>query len=141
MKRIARFFARISAAVYFAVVACVLLGCKPAQVDRAVVYTEEGITAAERMWDVEFHHKLDECMQRCEPATPCAEACFGPMFEADKQVFFAVRTMVSLLRGYWVARAAGKSPDWAAVMSQIAQIVGDLPPPARQYFERVKGIP
>jgi hypothetical protein len=106
-----------------------------------MVWTEQGLEAAEMQWDRAYREKLDECKDLHEPGTAGARACFGDWFEADRHVETSVRAAVALLRTYWTARAAGKSdPGWAETQRRVAQIVGDLPPLPREYFERIKGI-
>lgn len=118
-----------------------VFGCSAALRDRGTVYTELGLTAAADAYHEAYHAKLDECERLFAPMTPGAEACFGAWYDADAQVDFAVRSAVALLRTYWTARAAGKDdPGWAETQARIAALVRDLPPVARQYFERVQGV-
>jgi hypothetical protein len=105
------------------------------------VWTEQGLEAAELQWDERFHERLDECRSQFAPQTPDAEQCFGAWHDADEAVNTAVRAAVAVLRTYWTARAAGlKDPGWAETQAQVAQIVADLPPLPREYFERIKGL-
>jgi len=48
---------------------------------------------------------------------------------------------VALLRAYWRRRAAGEKPDLSQVLLEIQAIFDDLPPEAKQFFDRVRGIP
>lgn len=106
-----------------------------------MVYTEQGLTAAETQWDGAYHERLDYCRNAHPPKTPAAEACFGPHFDADEGVDLAVRSAVAVLRTYWTARAAGnREPGWQETQAQVAQILADLPPLSREYFERIKGL-
>lgn len=106
-----------------------------------MVWTEQGLVAAELQWHEAYMAKLEECKALYEPGTPGARACFGAHFRAEQQVSKAVRAAVALLRTYWTARAAGKKdPSWAETQRRVAQIVGDLPPLPREYFERIKGL-
>jgi hypothetical protein len=116
------------------------LGCATAVRDRAVLYTEEGLEAAELVWDAEFQRRLLECERRYAPRTDEAEACFGTTYDADARVSTAVRAAVALLRSYWAARAMGQSPDWRHVALQVHTIVQDLPPEVREIFARVRGL-
>lgn len=119
----------------------ILASCSAALRDRAVVWTEQGLAAAELQWDEAFHERLRYCRNTHPPKTPAAEQCFGPWYDADEHVDTAVRSAVAVLRTYWTARAAGeREPGWTETQLRVAQIVGDLPPQARQYFERIKGI-
>lgn len=128
-------------AVALAVLAAATSGCATARRDRLAVFTEQGLTAAEERWHTNYWRRLEDCRSRFEARTPEAEACFGPTYDRDAQVGVFVRASVALLRAYWVARAAGESPDWRLVMTQIAELAADLPPEAREYFERVQGLP
>ena len=115
-----------------------LSGCATA--DRALVYSEDGLRAAEGAWDKYYNAKASECSEQFQPKTPEMEQCFGKTFDADAKVGVAVQSAVTLLRSYWVARAAGQKPDWKIVMQQVNEIVQDLPPDVREIFNRVKGI-
>lgn len=117
-----------------------IAGCANALADRGVVFTEQGLTAAEGFWDQRYYAVLEACSEEHEPRTPEAEACFGPTYDADQKVGAAVLAAVTTLRLYWAARAAGQNPDWGATAAAVAKILRDLPPDARQYFERIKGI-
>ena len=109
--------------------------------DKALVYTEEGLRAAEQGWDGHYDSEADRCEKLHDPQTPEMETCFGDTYDADAAVAKVVQSAVALLRGYWVARAAGETPDFASVVAQVQALVDDLPPEAKKYFERVKGIP
>lgn len=116
-------------------------GCSVALRDRGVVYTELGLTAAAEQWDDAYHERLKHCKASFEPETPEAETCFGEWFDADAKVDTALRSAIALLRTYWTARAAGESdPGWRETSTRVAALIRDLPPVARQYFERIKGI-
>ena len=80
-----------------------LLGCA----NRAVLYTEQGLVGVERVWDGEYHHRLEVCKAQHAPRTPGAEQCFGPTYDLDMKIGIAVRLSVAVLRIYWTARAAG----------------------------------
>ena len=116
------------------------VGCA-GRADKTLVYTEEGIRAAEQAWDSYYRAKADDCRSKFKPKTPEMERCFGKTYEADLAVAKALRSVVALLRGYWVARAQGEDPDWFEVVQEVDRIVRDLPPEARQFFEKVRGIP
>jgi len=116
----------------------VFAGCL--HTDRAVVFTEAGARAAEAQWDAHYFQKLKTCQKQFSAGTPEARECFGLTFEANRSAEAAVVAIVTALRVYWTARAAGESPDWKRTAKQIASVVGDLPPDVRQYFERVQGI-
>lgn len=109
--------------------------------DKASVYTEEGLRAAEQGWDGYYNAEADRCESLHEPETSGMEKCLGSTYDADAAVAMVVKSAVVLLRGYWVARAAGENPDIAEILSQIQGLIDDLPPEAKKYFDRVKGIP
>jgi hypothetical protein len=111
-----------------------------AAADKATVYTENGLRAGEQAWDGHYRSEATRCEQLHEPETPEMEACFGHTYDADAKVATAITTAVALLRAYWAARAAGEQPDWKAVAQQVTAIIEALPPEARAYLERVKGI-
>jgi hypothetical protein len=113
-------------------------GC--AHGNRAALYTEDGLRAAESAWDAYYRAEAARCERLHEPRTPEMEACFGNTYDADGRVGTAVQSAVSLLRAYWAARAAGGRPDLQALLQQVAAIVRDLPPEARAYFDKVKGL-
>lgn len=115
-----------------------LFACAAA--DKALVYTENGIVAGEKAWDGAYRAKADECESKFEPATPAMEDCFGAFFDANAKVATGVKAAVAVLRTYWTARAAGKTPDWPAVVEEVGKIIEDLPPEAAEYFQKVKGI-
>ena len=118
-----------------------MTGCRGAIADRGTVFTEEGIRAAAGQWDVQYYRKLEECKAAGHlPMTRGAEECFGPTFDADAKVSQAVTMAVLALRTYWTARAAGESPDWKRTLAEVLEILRALPPEAKQYFDRVKGI-
>lgn len=108
--------------------------------DKHTVYTEQGFSAAEEQWDTDYHARLDHCRNTYPPATPEATACFGKWYEADEHVDTVVRAVVGMLRGYWIARAAGEKPDWAKTHAQIVAALLDLPPLSRAYFDRIQGL-
>lgn len=116
------------------------MGCAHSA-NKAVVYTEEGLRAAETTWDGYYRFEAERCESRYEPKTPEMEECFGSTYDADAKVAEAVQSAVALLRTYWLARATGKDPDFAELMREVQKIVDDLPPEAGQYFARVKGVP
>lgn len=109
--------------------------------DKATVYTEDGLRAAEGGWDAYYRAEASRCEKLHEPQTPEMEACFGATYDADAKVAKAVESAVGLLRAYWVARAAGEKPDIASVLRQVQELVQDLPPEAKKYFDRVRGLP
>lgn len=113
-------------------------GC--ARADLATVYTEDGVRAAEQVWDASYRERLAYCQAQYKPKTPEAEECFGGWYDGDAHVETAVGSIVGILRAYWLARASGGSPSWAEVATQVAAIVNELPPEARAVFQRVKGI-
>jgi hypothetical protein len=113
-------------------------GC--AHADRAMLVSESGLTAAEARWDAEYHRRLDVCAAKCEPMTPCAEQCFGPTYDADAKVNVVIGSVVTMLRVYWTARAAGEQPDWLETARAVAKALDALPPEAREYFDRVRGV-
>lgn len=115
-----------------------LAGCHRA--DLATVYTEEGVRAAEGVWDSAYRERLAYCQAQYAPKTAEAEECFGDWYDADADVETAVGAVVASLRAYWVARAAGGSPSWIDVAAQVQSILADLPPEAAEIFSRVKGI-
>lgn len=108
--------------------------------NQAAVYTEGGIRAGAQAWDAAYKTKATECESKHEPATPEMEGCFGAYFDADAKVGTAIEAAVAILRTYWVARAAGEKPDVKKLASDLAKILEDLPPEAKEYFERVKGL-
>lgn len=113
-----------------------LFGCA----NQVVLYTEQGLEAAAGAWDGVYKAKAKECEAKHEPATPAMEACFGSYFDADAKVGTVLQSAVAVLRTYWVARAAGEKPDVKKLASDLAEIMEDLPPEAKEYFERVKGL-
>lgn len=117
-----------------------LAGC--AHSDRGMVWTEEGLTAAESEWDRLYRDRAVLCESQHKPKTPEMEECFGEWYGADARVEQAVGVAVAALRAYWVARARQVDPakPWIDVAAEIAGLVSDLPPPARKVFERVKGV-
>lgn len=120
----------------FAVAVVALGGCANA----AAVYTEGGLRAGAGAWDAVYKAKATECESKHEPATPEMEGCFGAYFDADAKVGTAIEAAVAVLRTYWVARAAGEKPDVKKLAQQLADIIEDLPPEAKEYFDRVKGL-
>ena len=132
-------FAAIAlAGVFVFLTAVFFAGCL--HTDRVMVLTEAGVRAAEAQWDAHYYQVLKSCSDRFPAGTEEAKTCFGPTYEANKKTEAAVITVVTALRLYWTARAAGEDPDWKRTAAQIASVVGDLPPDVRQYFERVQGI-
>lgn len=129
---------RIARLVVFLSLPC-LAGC--AASDKATIYTEEGLRGAEQGWDGYYNDEADRCESLHEPKTPEMEQCLGATYDADAAVALVVQSAVALLRGYWIARAAGENPDLTKVLTQIQALIDDLPPEAKKYFDRVKGIP
>lgn len=119
----------------------VFLLCLASCANSAAVYTEHGLDAADAVWDAYYRDRLAYCQQRHAAGTDGAVACFGPTADADEKVGIAMETAVGLLRGYWIARAAGDQPSFARIALQVNGLIADLPPEARKIFERVKGIP
>lgn len=114
-----------------------LVGCAANQ---KVIYTEEGLRAAEQAWDGYYRAEAERCEKLHEPETPEMETCFGKTYDADAHIATAVQSAVAVLRTYWAARAAGDKPDFAEVLRQVQAIVDDLPPEARKYFDNVRGL-
>jgi hypothetical protein len=108
--------------------------------DKATIYTEEGLRAAEQGWDGNYNAEGDRCENLHEPKTPGMEDCFGKTYDADAAVALVVKSAVALLRGYWRRRAAGEKPDLAQVLKEVQALVDELPPEAKKYFDRVKGL-
>lgn len=117
----------------------VLCGC--AHTDKVTIYTEEGLRGAEQGWDGYYNAEADRCESLYEPKTPEMEDCFGKTYDVNAAVGKVVRSAVALLQGYWIARAAGEHPDFAEIITQIQTMIDELPPEAKQYFDRVRGIP
>lgn len=117
------------------------MGCAHQAQNKAALYTEEGLRGAEQGWDTYYNSEADRCEKLHEPQTPEMEACFGQTYDIDAQVAKVVESAVALLRAYWRRRAAGEDPDLSQVLSEIQALVDDLPPEAKAYFDRVKGIP
>jgi len=117
-----------------------LLSCGAHAQNKAVVYTEGGLAAAEKSWDTYYHDTADACESRYEPKTPEMETCFGAVYDIDAKVETAVRSIVALLRAYWTARAAEEEVDLPKLLGQIQAVIDDLPPEAKTYFDRVKGL-
>lgn len=109
--------------------------------DKATVYTEEGLRAAEQGWDGAYEAEASRCEKLHEPKTPGMEECFGKTYDADAAVAIAVQSAVALLQGYWRRRAAGEKPDFAQILKEVQALVDDLPPEAKEYFDRVRGLP
>lgn len=126
-----------SIVLLFGLAPAVLLG---ACANQAAVYTEDGLRAAAGTWDAAYKAKAADCESKHEPATPEMEGCFGAYFDADAKVGTALEAAVAILRTYWVARAAGEKPDIKALTKQLADIIEDLPPEAKEFFERVRGL-
>jgi hypothetical protein len=120
-------------------VALVLPAC--AASNKAAIYTEEGLRSAEQGWDAYFNAEADRCEKLHEPKTPAMEACFGETYDADAAVATTVQSAVALLRTYWRRRADGEKPDLMQILKEVQALFDDLPPQAKQYFDRVKGIP
>lgn len=127
--------------ITYLLLALVLLASACAGSDKKSIYTEEGLRAAEQGWDGYYNTEADRCESLHEPKTPQMEACLGATYDADAVVAKVVQAAVAILRGYWIARAQGEDPDFAAVFKQIQALIDDLPPEAKTYFHRVKGIP
>lgn len=117
-----------------------VLACVVSCANAAMLYTEQGLEAADAVWDQHFYATLDECSSKHAAGTDGARACFGPTFEADRKVEHVVTSVVTLLRTYWIARAAGADPDWRETARRVAELVASLPPEARGVFDRVKGL-
>jgi hypothetical protein len=128
------------AGIIFAL-ACVLFGSGCAIVqDRGMLVTEDGLAAAEELWDEEFYKQLDRCKSLHPPKTEQAEQCFGAVYDADRAVDFVVKTSVGLLRGYWRSRAAGAKPAYETVLLEVHALIDSLPAVARHFFLRVRGV-
>lgn len=112
-----------------------------AALDKATVYTEEGLRGAEQGWDTQYNAEGDRCEKLHDPQTPAMEECFGSTYDANAMVGTVVKSAVALLRGYWIARAAGENPDLAKILTEVQALIDDLPPEAKKYFDRVKGLP
>lgn len=132
--------ASLLAVILALVVAGSFGGCAHLPGDRAMLYTEAGLQAAEARWDQHFYEVLEHCKGLHDPGTLGAIECFGPTYETNEKIETAVRAAVGLLRAYWTARAAGEDPSWDGTSARVAAILGDLPPDVRQYFERVQGV-
>lgn len=109
--------------------------------NKAMIYTEEGLRGAEQGWDAAYNAEADRCEALHEPKTPEMEACFGATYDANAAVGVAVQSAVAILQAYWRRRAAGEKPDLKQALLEIQAIFNSLPPQAKQYFDRVKGIP
>lgn len=121
------------------VLAILFMGC--AASNKALIYTEEGLRSAEQGWDAYYNAEADRCEALYEPKTPDMEACFGKTYDADAVVGKVVESAIASLRSYWRRRAAGEQPDLAQVLRELGALIDDLPPEARTYFDRVRGIP
>lgn len=121
-------------------VIAMVAGC--AGSDRAMVLTEDGVEAAAEQWDREYREQAALCAAQHEPETPEMETCFGDWYDADAKVAMAVGVIVPALRSYWLARAAGEEPpkSWAEIAAEFAEILADLPAPAGDVFDRVRGL-
>lgn len=108
--------------------------------NKIAVYTENGLTAGEQIWDVHYRSEAARCEKLHEPKTSGMEQCFGDTYDADAKVATAIQSAVALLRTYWTARAAGEKPDWAETLKQVQAIIDGLPPEAVGYFKRVAGL-
>lgn len=109
--------------------------------DKATIYTEEGLRAAEQGWDGYYNSEGDRCERLHEPKTPGMEECFGDTYDADAAVALVVQNAVALLQTYWRARAAGDKPDLMSILKEVQTLIDDLPPEAKKYFDRVRGLP
>lgn len=118
--------------------ACVMTAC--AASDKGTVYTEEGLRAAEQGWDTNYNAQATHCAKLHEPKTPEMEECFGRTYDVDAAIGVAVESAVALLQGYWRRRAAGEKPDLAQVLKEVQALVDGLPPEAKEYFDRVRGL-
>lgn len=116
-----------------------VLGCA-GRLDPAAVYTEGGIEAAGQEWVRDYNAKADECERLHAPESPEMEECFGAWYDAHVKALEAVKYTRAVLIGYWTARAAGEKPDLLAVLRDIQAAFDALPPEAKAYFDRVKGI-
>ena len=119
-----------------AAVALPLAACASSTGDRAVVYSEESLALAELAWDAAYRARAEFCESKYEPKTPEMEDCFGAWYDADADVARALETSVAILRAYWRARAAGKNPSWAEVVSQINAALADLPKEAQDVIRK-----
>lgn len=122
--------------IYSIVLLFAVSGCA----NQVAVYTEGGLRAGADAWDKAYKARAADCESKHEPATPEMEGCFGAYFDADAKVGTALEAAVAILRTYWVARAAGEKPDVKELASQLADIIEDLPPEAKEFFERVRGL-
>lgn len=131
---------RISIAAVVLMTALVLMtGCAGLIRDRAMLVTEEGITAADNAWGDHYNAKLAECKALHDPGTPGALECFGPTHAADAVVSAVVVGSIEILREYWRARAAGVKPDYTTALKRVALLMAKLPAEAIPYFARVRG--
>jgi hypothetical protein len=114
--------------------------CSCAAANKVAVYTENGLRAGEQAWDGHYRTKAEHCEKLHEPETPEMEECFGKTYDANEKVGTAIQSAVALLRAYWTARAAGDQPDWGKVIEEVQKIIDDLPPEAKAYFDKVRGL-
>jgi hypothetical protein len=139
-----KLYDRTSAITLFFGIAFVIFGllaggCAHVQ-NIGMIYTEQGLEAADRAWDEAYHKRLEYCQERYAPATPEAEECFGPYYAADLIVSEAVEEAVLALRDYWRLRAAGYEPTYKNVAARVESILRRIPKLAAGYFLRVKGL-
>ena len=109
--------------------------------NRAALYTEQGLVAAERVWAAEYSRRLEACEAKHEPLTPGAEQCFGPTYDLDAEISVGVRAAVVALRTYWTARAGGGNPSWREAMDRVRAILDALPPEVREQFKAAACVP
>lgn len=109
--------------------------------DRAAIYTEGSIRAAEEKWHEYYNATADDCEAEHEPKTQEMEECFGDTYDANAKVEVAIRSVVAMLRAYWTARSQGSNPDFGSLQVEIDRIFQDLPPEARDVFLQYARVP
>lgn len=129
---------RVIAALLLAI-AFLASGCAGLK-DETMFRVEQGITAGESGWNAAYDLKLDRCAAQYPPASPEAHDCFGPTFEADAYVSRVIVVAGKLIADYWRRRRDGESPDIAAMLAAISTAVAELPPEAKQYFSKIRGL-
>ena len=94
------------------------------------VRAERVAEAGSMAWDEQVDQAIDVCREKDLPTPRRRAECVQTIHEAnDKVVDPAVRTVVALLRTYWISAAAGASPkELRKHLAGIKDAAKDLPP-------------
>lgn len=113
-------------------------GCTTMQRSIAV-RAERVLEAGNGAWDEHIDRVIDDCRAKQLP-TPAERAeCVKRENDIDKKIVDpAVRSAVAALRAFWIASAAGASPqDLKKHLAEFQDAVKDLPP---EFFAGVKKL-